>query len=218
MILVGGWTALSLLATEAWYRSHERVDPNAVHWAAQPPKSKASFQEIPLSELIRKKIGHDIGSASSWEEDDGKLWSLYFFRWLPDSIQKAFMARQHRPDVCLPAAGWRQVSDEGVVYLDAGPLQLPFRRYIFEQEGRPFHVFFCQWEDGKEVQKGLAQSEQAGRFQSVLNGRRKLGQQTMELILMGYENLAAAEAAVREKLPSLVEIKPGVGGAGTLHP
>lgn len=207
MIVAGVWTGLSLIATELWYRSHERVSPSAVHWTALAPKSKASFQEIPLTEFISKKIGHDIGLASKWEEDDGKLWSLYFFRWFPDSIQKVIMARQHRPDVCLPAAGSHQVSDEGIIYLDAGSLKLPFRRYVFEQEGRPFHVFFCQWEDGKETQSGLAKSEQLGRFQSVLNGRRKLGQQTMELILMGYESLDAAEAAVRARLTSLVEVR-----------
>jgi len=202
--VVGLWSLLCIVATEVWYRSHDIKDLGVFHWSVAMPETKPGFEKIELPPRSLKMLAFDLGATGKWPESDGTEWTLYFFRWNPDTVQSVIQSRVHRPDVCLPAAGLRQVSESKMAVFEAGGLKLPFRSYIYEAEGRTLHVFFCQWEDGAENQSGLQDSKQAGRLQSVLTGRRLVGQQTLELILTGYDSLEKAELAVRRRLPELI--------------
>jgi len=89
-------------------------------------------------------------------------------------------------------------------YFEVGALQIPFRKYTYDVNGSPVHVFFCLWEDGSEKQIGMLGSNGADRVRTALSGRRHLGQQTLELVLSGYASLVEAGQAVRTRLPALV--------------
>jgi len=116
------------------------------------------------------------------------------------------MSRIHRPDRCLPAAGLEQVSDAGIKYFTAGNLKLPFRQYVYEEDGKPLFVFFCQWEDGDEKQLGLQGSNQTDRLRSVWVGRRVVGDQSLELLMTGYATLDEADRALAQHLPELIRL------------
>lgn len=116
------------------------------------------------------------------------------------------MSRAHRPDVCLPASNLRQVGSSSIVSCDAGPLKIPFLKYTYEAGGQTLHVFFCQWEDGKEQQDGMQATKQGDRLQSVLSARRRVGQQTLTLILTGYPAMDEAKVLVRRRLPELIRL------------
>ena len=130
----------------------------------------------------------------------------YFFRWNPKSVSSIFLARQHRPDECLPASGLRQISDAGLGQFEAAGLKLPFREYTYELNATLVHVFFCQWEDGTEQHTGEWGSIKADRVRAAMVGRRHLGQQSLEFILSGYASLADAEQALRKRLPDLIQV------------
>jgi hypothetical protein len=70
------------------------------------------------------------------------------------------------------------------------------------------YVFFCQWEDGAENQAGMQSSGQADRLQSVLKGRRLVGQQTLEIIVTDCNSLEQAEQQLRKHLPDLIQRDP----------
>lgn len=63
------------------------------------------------------------------------------------------------------------------------------------------------WDDGAEKQAGFGHSKYLDRLNSVLTGRRRLGQQTLEFILSGYPSLKAAEQSVRKRLPVLIKVE-----------
>lgn len=203
---VGCWSLLCLLATELWYRSHEVKDTGVFHWTASFPTNLPAYREIDLPPRTKALIGSDLTKTGSWAGGDGFQWTVYFFRWNPTSIQNLLRARVHRPERCLPAAGLQLVTDDGVEKFAAGGLQLPFQQSTYESGGKTLHVFFCQWEDGNEKQGGVWGSKLADRIRSVLVGRRKLGQQTMEVILTGPDSLKEAAQALRNLLPSLVNV------------
>jgi hypothetical protein len=115
-------------------------------------------------------------------------------------------ARDHRPEICLPSTGFKVKADSGIHFLPAHGLELPFRSYVFEDAGRVLYVFFCLWEDGADKQHGLGRSKYLDRLDSVLAGRRRLGQQTLEIIVSGYTGMPEAEEAVRQRLPTLVQL------------
>jgi len=137
---------------------------------------------------------------------------LYVFRWKPGR-NSALLANLHRPDVCLPASGWTQGADDGVRnYALDGPFELPFRHFEFQRafgDSAPqiAHAFYCLSEDratGPSAPKQDARlpsmsgsrSEwtRSERLRTVLQGRRHLGQQVMEVIFISSDPLSAADA------------------------
>jgi exosortase len=137
---------------------------------------------------------------------------LYVFRWKPGK-NSALLANLHRPDVCLPASGWTQVADEGVrKYPVTGAFELPFRHFEFQRvlEGSApqiAHAFYCLSEDrASGGSAALGNTESPGMFgnrsewtrserlRAVLEGRRHLGQQVIEVIFICNEPFSAAGA------------------------
>jgi hypothetical protein len=51
------------------------------------------------------------------------------------------------------------------------------------------------------------ESKLADRLRSVLVGRRKLGQQTLEVIVSGSETLKEAAQALRTEIPALIKME-----------
>jgi hypothetical protein len=113
-------------------------------------------------------------------------------------------ARGHRPEYCLTGSGHKLVADLGTLFFRVHGFDLPFRAYVFDTVGQPMQVFFCLWEDGAERQMGFGQSKYLDRLRAVLAGRRRVGQQTMEIICTGYVGMEEAERAVRARLPELI--------------
>jgi exosortase len=213
---VGLWSILCIGATEAWYRSHTPKDSGVFHWSVALPETKPGFQKVELAPRSVRMLAYDFSTTGKWREEDGSEWSLLFFRWLPRSVESVIYSRVHRPEVCLQASGFKQVSDSKLIWVEASGLKLPFRKYLYEMEGRKLFVFFCQWEDGSEEQKGMQASSQADCLQSVLKGRRLVGQQTLEIIITGCTSLDEAERQVRQHLPPLIRIE--VPNHQTLEP
>ena len=142
---------------------------------------------------------------------------LYFFRWRAGS-NSALLANVHRPDVCLPASGWIQAGDYGIrFYPVSAKLSLPFRHFLFSQGGptagstasasrqRFAHAFYCLREDRvqNESEEGLAREQFAQepsdwsrreRLGLVVRGRRHLGQQVMEFVLITTRDITADDA------------------------
>ena len=201
---LGCWALICIGATDAWYRFRDRDGEMAPRWSAVLPTNNPSFKKIELPPRSVRLLRHDSGATGSWAEDDGSEWSASYLRWNSTSATSIFRARQHRPDVCLPAAGLSLVQDAGLERVQARHFVLPFRKYVYQSAGKRIYVFFCQWEDRAKRQSGLADTEQGGRIKAAWDGHRTLGQQSLELILTGYGSLADAEQAVRKKLPALI--------------
>ena len=193
--------------TELWYRSHEVKQAGVFHWSAQLPTQQLGAENLELPPRTVALLAYDSAVAGRWREADGRSWTLNFFRWKPRSVQSIIHARLHRPEICLPAAGFQQRSESEPVSFPVAGLSLPFRKYEYEREGKPIFVFFCQWEDGREQQAGMRASKGADRIQSAWTGRRQLGQQTLELIATGYDTMAQAEAILRQRLPQLIQVE-----------
>jgi exosortase len=202
------WVPMVLVATEAWYRTHDTDPAQTVRWSAQFPTNSPTARNVPIDKDTRQRLKYDQGTALSWDEPDGSTWSAFFFRWRSGEATSRMAARDHRPEICLPSTGYKLKTDSGILYLPAHGLELPFRAHTFEEAGRVLYVFFCLWEDGAEKQAGLGKSKYLDRLDSVLAGRRRLGQQTLEIIVSGYPGMAEAEQALRQRLPGLIQLGP----------
>ncbi|HJT79550.1 MAG TPA: exosortase/archaeosortase family protein [Chthoniobacterales bacterium] len=215
-----GWLIAVEIAVEVWYRSHEKNLVRTAQWSVQWPEQNPGFRDLPIDERTRAQLHFDKGRGVSWRrpnEKSGETFStlasaqpislLFFFRWEPGH-NSALLANAHRPDVCLPATGWRQTEDHGVRNYRVSPdLTIPFRHFVFAHEGggrRQYaHAFYCVWEDRVRGSLQGSATETAGdpsawtrseRLQAVRQGRRHLGQQVLEYLQMEPREITAAEA------------------------
>jgi exosortase len=229
------WLLLVEIGTASWYRLHERNFISGTRWSVRWPEQAANFRKLKIDEEIRAVLRFDEGQAAAWSvpsalnqsRSDAILCSLFAFRWNPGR-NSALLANLHRPDVCLPASGWKQMADHGVRnYPVSGSLELPFRHFEFQRnfEGSApqiAHAFYCLSEDrAASGSTSRADTNSLGMFGSrsewtraerlhtVLEGRRHLGQQVLEAIFISSEPFSAAEAEshLRDLLPELLVVR-----------
>jgi exosortase len=232
LFAVLAWLLLVEVAVECWYRAHETNLPRTAQWSVRWPKSEPDFRELKIDERTRGILHYDKGQGATWrtERRNSDVASaataqpislLYFFRWEPGH-NSALLANAHRPDVCLPATGWQQTKDLGVREYRVSPdLNVPFRHFVFEHNynGRTqfAHAFYCVWEDRvRPNDHALEKSGMAGgastwnrdeRMGAVIEGRRHLGQQVLEYLLMELRPGASegVEEAFAQQLPELIQ-------------
>jgi hypothetical protein len=239
-LLVLCWLAFVEIGCEAWYRAHERNLVATTRWDVQWPETAPDFHELKIDEEVRRALRFDQGHAASWtwpaasspeassSANSKKIACLlYLFRWNAGR-NSAILASSHRPEVCLPAGGWKPVADRGVrTYPTANSFALPFRHFEF-RHGTPgkstqqmAHAFYCLFED--RTPSPAAASEKRPqmaalrlrltrneRIRQVLEGRRHLGQQVMEVVFVSRDQLPAdAESRLGELVREVVLAKPG---------
>ena len=141
---------------------------------------------------------------------------MFFFRWNPGS-GTILRARAHRPDICLPSAGWKQLGTDRVESFRVSPGHtLAFRRFTFghiESQGTPVraHAYYCLHEDRvhaaeKDRQDLYSNWDLADRWRVVKNGIRNLGQQVLEVIILAPAGVdeKVIDQRFGEMLPALV--------------
>lgn len=206
------------VAVETWYRVHERDLTAETPWTVQWPTTAVGFHGSQIDEGVRRTLRFDTGSEARWTVAGPTAVGAsaavaprcvgYFFRWNAGG-SSVVRARAHRPDICLPSAGWEQIADHGVARVRVGDLVLPFRHVSFRQQqgnGRA-ETFFCLQEDQRrpgetrpDLQMPLgAQPDWSfpSRARVVRHGIRNLGQQVLQIALISFRPLDP-EAAQRE--------------------
>jgi exosortase len=241
-VVVLCWLAFVEIASASWYRAHERDLVARPRWNVRWPVSEQSFRDLKITESVRQTLRFDQGRAAHWsagllpsnENDlvtnaqDARLrCTLFFFRWNAGG-GTVLRARAHRPEICLPSAGWEEGANDGTrLYEVQSGLALPFRHREFVHRRRgPFepdqfaHTFFCLQQDWLEPKNSPGPrtafvSSDSGdwgvhaRVRVVEQGLRDLGQQTMELVFIASQPLsaAAAEAKFAGLIPELIKVE-----------
>jgi exosortase len=201
VIALGAWLLTTVLGTELWYRTHETGE--TLHWSFELPVSKDHFSDV----LNPDALG-DERRAASWTESDGSSWTAFFFKWTAGPPRSRILARLHRPEICLPAAGYKLREDRGTITIKAKDLIIPFHALDFDYDGQQVYVFFCLWQDrlksGEQFRMRDHWDDRLVGLESVLLGERNLGQQTLEIVISGYATSQEAEAALRRQMEDLI--------------
>jgi exosortase len=204
-VSVIAWIAATEVVTESWYRAHEaHLIPNA-RWSVAWPVGSPQFNKENLPEGSLAILRCTNSESASWQDDNGNRWSAFFLRWEPGR-NSAQLAKGHRPEICLQAAGLRLINDWGQVALPANGFDMVFRHTTFESAGGLLHVFYCLWSDYRAPDENplLENGTQASRLQAILAGKRNLGQQVLEIAIQEFDPNDNAVALLEEQLPKLV--------------
>ena len=202
------WLVMVELGCEAWYRAHEIRTGQGQDWTVNWPPREPGFREVPVSEVARDMLSYSEGHSGAWTSERGVEWQMYYFRWAPGRTA-AFAARTHTPGVCLTAAGkvLRPIGDNRCP-ITVNSLEFPFRRYEFEENGQPVYVFHCLWEEnapGAYITAGDTGMLRL-RLEAVLQGRRNLGQRSMELVVTGASDFPTVHDLVQQRLQKLITV------------
>ncbi len=200
-----GWLLAVGLATECWYRYHEKALIPNVEWSVVWPVDQPQFTKIAVPPNALAILRCSDSNAGAWQDQAGNHWSAFVLRWDPgkNSVQ---LATGHRPDICFPAAGAQLVDDFGRVTLDASGVAIPFRHQSFTMGAQLIHVFYCLWSDRILPQEGTPgeASPYASRLFAVMAGKRNLGQKVLEIVVQGPDSSEEAVTTLKQELPSLV--------------
>jgi exosortase len=242
-LLCFAWLLAIEIGVETWYRINEKKMSPRLRWTVQWPESVPGFRDLPIDSSIKNALRFDEGREGSWPLSDERLppdsaprsapsmrasvahCTLFFFRWKPGATT-ILRARAHRPDICLPSAGWRQTADHGVRdYSARKELALPFRHFTFLRSfpGQPdlfAEAFFCMHEDSVRAEENSSARFDpnsrrptdwvfADRYRVVREGLRNPGQQVMEVIFITGKEIGGADAETKfaALLPGLVEAR-----------
>ncbi len=203
------WLGLVQGVTEAWYRVHENPTDEDFGWSVRLPRQERDFRNIILAPETAALLQADEAMAGSWTEADGSRWQMNYFRWYAGHTVgervRVQLARCHRPDHCLPSAGKELVADLGYKNIRVGDFELPFRHYVFSDQGIPMNVYFCLWEEATHgEQPGNMRETPRERIRAALHGNRSRGQRTLEFAIWGLKQPAAADEAVSRELKGVI--------------
>jgi exosortase len=207
-LILGSLLTLTLAAetgTQIWYRVHESQTARLQPWTVEWPSQATNWKTVPVADAAQELLRYNEGGGGAWTGEDGHNWNMYFFRWLPGRTAGLFI-KNHRPDICLPASGMKQHGVMRNKLLTINDVALPIRSYVFENNGRSLHVFYCYW-DGTTAEPGTADHENWsawGRLDAVRKGKRDVGTQMLEIVAWGYDDDAKAEQAALEQLTKIV--------------
>ena len=215
------WAVAVEIGAEFWYRIHERNMVARAGWSVRWPEGAPGYHEIKIESEARNILRFDSGREVTWNSPRDSTFPasvdfLFFLRWNPGS-GTILRARAHRPDICLPAAGWKQVGSDQIRNFEVAPgRSLPFHRFEFVTQNNRVHAtaYFTLHEDaahetenGGDADAGLYSNwDLADRWRVVRNGIRNRGQQVLEVIIA---NAASADQALSDQqfaglLPKLI--------------
>ncbi|MEY2480294.1 MAG: hypothetical protein QOI04_1221 [Verrucomicrobiota bacterium] len=207
---LAAWILLAEIATQIWYGAHRPPAIVAERWSVQWPTSRTDYKDLPVTAEAQNLLRYNEGGGGRWRESPDHSWNMFFFRWLPGRTAALFV-KNHRPDICLPAAGLTMRDDKGISLITVKNIRLPIHAYRFDAQGEPLHVFYCYWDGRSSYGNAAAAQEEdwtaTGRLRAAWKGRRDVGTQMLELAVWGYENDNEANAALLQQLEKI--ISPG---------
>ncbi|MDQ6765789.1 MAG: archaeosortase/exosortase family protein [Verrucomicrobiota bacterium] len=200
------WLGAIELANETWFRLRAGSTAVAPAWTVSWPNKGHDFRDVPIPEAATNLLRYSEGHSVAWNDDAGKRWTLFFFRWLPGRTAALFV-KVHRPEICLPASGMVGVGAPKSELINVGGIALPTRSYRFDDNGVPLHVYYCYW-DGTVFRNTDEMIQEdwtvAGRLRRVWRGQRERGAQTLEVAVWGYDDDDAANEQLKRQLALLV--------------
>jgi hypothetical protein len=199
------WFVLAELTTEAWYRVHETKAIPSTRWTVSWPAAPIAAQTVPIDDTVEAILRYTEGRQATWRDGVGNTWQGFFFRWAPGR-NSAQLASGHTPDICLRGVGCKMASDLGLRSIPVHDLRLPFHQYLFTHGLTRLHVFYCRWEDQttEQVTEFPGAATRLSRLRAVLAGRRHLGQQALEVAIIGPDSSDDALALFESELPNIV--------------
>ncbi len=202
--------ALSEAGTQAWFGYCEMRVPHHPAWTAQLPQTP-TFKPQVLAETARETLFCDDYKAGTWQDDAGRDWTAYWFRYDPKPSNRVVLG-WHNPDSCLPSVGLKKDEDFPDFTASVNGLDLYVQPRRFLTADKAIYVFWLVYPMSGSLAPGLrndptatVSSKFTTHLRDVWHGSRGVGVETLEVGLTGPADYASAKAAYLDFLKQIAQ-------------
>jgi exosortase len=199
----------SEVIVQEWFAWHERSTLQTRVWQIRLPVDEARFHLLPVPAATHQLLGDSYSEAGAWVDANGWPWQLYYFRYAAQHANRISLDL-HNPEVCLPAAGQRELARFPEFLWSQRGVRLTVETYLFTAPGGPRYVFWIVDDEGFRSghAPGFIYGEGVRAFgqrfflwmQEAARGIRFSSRQSLEVTIFGPGDFPAARRAVEEFL------------------
>jgi len=210
----------SLGGTEVWFRLHQDGGESA-SWSLRKRPGEQGVSRVGIPAATLRMLFNPEGFSEKWVTSSGAQGQVFYFRW-PAGRTSVQAVAMHRPEVCLGNIGMRMQQALYPVNAAVNGFTIPFKAWLFDQNGKPVYVFHAVVEDGAAVGETEAIPDtMTGRLQRVSRGRRNQGERVIEVAFWNLADETSARVELMRYLREVVTGKPteaDLPGRGTGQP
>ena len=199
----------SSIGTECWFRLHENREKPVLEWGLQSRRGIEGVATVKIAPRTMQMLYYPKGFSELWKIIPDAQGQVFYFRW-PPGRTSAQALTMHNPEVCLSNIGMTLVRPLSPVTFESSAVTIPFKSYLFEQQGHPVYVFHSLLEDaGTDGNASeVFDDSPKGRLQSLCAGRRNLGERMIEVSFWNLPDEASARRALGQYLKSAITTTP----------
>jgi exosortase len=201
------WLVFTETATAYWFHLGDQRSVTNPVWSVNWPTNAPAYVESGLTKTEQSMLRCDMAKKASWLDDAANNWSLIALRWGPEN-KNAFLGHLHTPDQCFTGAGWLLRGEPEPVRVQVNGLELPFRRYVFEVDGRAAYAFLGFWDERSprgEQELPLAYGYKR-RIEAAWHAKHHQGFKKLEVAIIGPASEDEAVAVLRDGLQKLIVV------------
>jgi exosortase/archaeosortase family protein len=203
-----GWLVFTEAFTVVWFHLGAKRAQTNPAWSINWPTNAVGYREIPLRKAELEMLRYDTARNTAWQDANGNQWSFIALHWGPKN-KHSFIGRGHTPDECFVGGGWKLCGQPDPVRLCINGLDLPFRRYLFEFDGKTAYVFLALWDErspGGKQELPLAYGIKR-RLQAAWEGKRHQGLKKLEISIIGPSSSEEALQVLQKGLEELIIVE-----------
>lgn len=208
MLVVLAMLVLSLVGTEVWFSLHKSKE-EAVSWSLRARGGSTGVDPVIIPEATSRMLFNPEGFSERWVTPSGVLGQVFYFRW-PAGRTAVQAVSMHNPEICLYSIGMHMVRKLAPFTVERNGVTIPFRAWLFEQQGRPIYVFHAIVEDGA-TKEGAAEAipdTLRGRLHRLRVARRNAGERMVEVAFWNLPDEAAARREMAAYLGDVLLVDP----------
>lgn len=201
-IAVSGMVVLGVVAGQGWYLLHE-ISSRDVRGGQLVVRESADVDAVALPDYVTEQIHPTSGHYVRLGRPGDVSVTGYHLVW--DDTRNNAEALFHRPDVCMPGAGWKSSGQAELAsgQIDGEPVTWAVLRY--EKGGVHALMLWAAWLDGEPLQFSLhsgSSVQQNTLMRLIGNGRRKFSYE-VAAVMMPYDG---ENPPVKEAVAAAAEV------------
>lgn len=200
---------IAMVGTECWFRFHESNVSAAWRWSLYPRHEIPGVTRVEVPQKTLKMLFYPEGFSEKWVAGHGEGGQVFYFRWAPGRTSQQAVS-MHNPEVCLASIGMKMKASLPPYSFTSNGITVPFRSWLFEQNGNPVYVFHAMLQEGavNDLGSTLVDDSPSARVRATLQGRRNRGQRMVEVAFWNLSNDSSARQALDRYLSQALIADP----------
>jgi len=201
---------IAVIGARAWYFGNEHIHPaQFTQSLALNPSTKLEISELPVPSRILDELQPQTGAYYNIRPPELGEAAVYYFFWSPDSQNRT--AFFHRPDICMPGAGWEPTQEVRELSIPLGGRRTRWYLFHFKQGKKRIMQAWGVWRDGDgqilDFEGGWKKlwGQQIQRWHFIRQGKRKTN---TEIAAVAVNADQVDEKKLIQLIQQLFEFKP----------